>query len=293
MNELEMTNDFEENSDVTEGAVDLQEDNESREDDSDDGQEGFVDLQDPDEEDKEDVGEDAEDDASDPDGAVQEPPKQTREENAAIRAARLRAEREGYSRAEERANADIAKCGITNPYTGKLITSLAELNEYGEKIKRAKLEERAKKEGKDISVLEEEEANREFMTKMRKEHEAKSQPAGDNFMASDVLDFVEKHPEFANVEKLAALENNKSFRKFCGKRYGQEPLAELYDSYVEFIADVGNNSAAKSSSRTSRSTGAGGDGGDMLTPSERKALKEWNEAYPEMKMTPKEFKGRS
>lgn len=294
MNELEMTNDFEENSDVTEGAVDLQEDNESREDDSDDGHEGLVDLQNPDEEDEEDIGEDEEDDnSSDPEGAVQEPPKQTREENAAIRAARLRAEREGYEKAEEKANTDIARSGIVNPYTGKPFSSLKELNEYGDKVRRAKLEERAKKEGKDISVLEEEEANREFMTKMRKEHEAKSQPAGDNFMASDVLDFVEKHPEFANVEKLVALENNKSFRKFCGKRYGKEPLAELYDSYVEFVADVGNNSAAKSSSRTSRSTGAGGDGGDMLTPSERKALNEWNETFPEMKMTPKEFKSRN
>lgn len=293
MNELEMTNDFEENSDVTEGAVDLREDNESREDDSDDGQEGFVDLQDPDEEDEEDIGEDEEDDdSSDPEGAVQETRKQTREENAAIRAARLRAEREGYSRAEERANADIAKCGITNPYTGKLITNLAELNEYGEKIKRAKLEERAKKEGKDISVLEEEEANREFMTKMRKEHEAKSQPAGDNFMASDVLDFVEKHPEFANVEKLAALENNKSFRKFCGTRFGKEPLSELYDSYVEMVGTAGANAVAKNASRSARSTGAGGDGGDMLTPAERKSLNEWNEAFPEMKMTPKEFKSR-
>lgn len=294
MNELEMTNDFEENSDVTEGAVDLQEDNESREDDSDDGHEGFVDLQDPDEEDEEDIGEDEEDDnSSDPEGAVQEPPKQTREENAAIRAARLRAEREGYEKAEERANTDIARSGIVNPYTGKPFSSLKELNEYGDKVRRAKLEERAKKEGKDISVLEEEEANREFMTKMRKEHEAKNKPSSDNFVASDVLDFVNKHPEFASPEKLSSLENNKSFRTFCGSRYGVEPLSELYESYVEFVGETGKSAVVKSNSRTERSTGTGGDGGDMLTPSERKALKEWNEAYPEMKMTPKEFKSRN
>lgn len=293
MNELEMTNDFEfENSDVTEGAVDLPEDEESREDDFDDGHEGFVDLQDPDEDDEEDVGEDAEED-SEPEGAVQEPQKQTREENAAIRAARLRAEREGYAKKEAEVDKDILDSGILNPFTGKPFTSLAELRDYGKKAKRARLEERAKKEGKDISILEEEEANREYITKMRKEHEAKRIHSDDNFIASDVMDFVGKHPEFASPEKLSALENNESFRKFCGSRFGEEPLSELYDSYVDMIETAGANAVAKSTSRSARSTGAGGDGGDMLTPSERKALKEWNDAFPEMKMTPKEFKSRN
>ena len=294
MNELEMTNDFEyENSDVTEGAVDLQEDNESREDDSDDGQEGFVDLQNPDEEDEEDIGEDEEDDdSSDPEGAVQEPPRQTREENAAIRAARLRAEREGYEKAESNFGEEIAKSGILNPYTGKPFSSLKDFRDYSEKVKRARLEERAKKEGKDVSIVEEEELNREFISNMRKEREAKNNK--DNFIANDLQDFIKSHPEFATPEKLIALENNKTFRNFCGKRFGTEPLSELYDSYVDFMNSVSdsNNTEKKAASRSARSTSTGADGGDMLTPAERKSLNEWNEAFPEMKMTPKEFKSR-
>ena len=296
MNNTQNTAEYENDtySDVQEDVVDLPEDDESHEADyADDGQDDIVDHQeDLDDEEEGDVGEDAEDDASDPVGAVQEPPKQTRKENAAIRAARLRAEREGYTRAEEKLNADLAKSGITNPYTGKPITTLAELSEYSASVKRSELEERSKKEGKPISVLEEEEANREFMTKMRKEHEAKNKPSDGDFIASDVLDFVEKHPEFADGEKLIELENNKSFRTFCGSRYGREPLSELYDSYRDFVGKTGDSAVARSKSHAARSTGAGGDGGDMLTPSERKALNEWNEAFPEMKMTPKEFKSR-
>lgn len=278
---------------VLEEVVDLPMNENCDEDDSTDSQDSAVDYQDfASEDDGEgDVGEDAEED-SEPECAVQETPKQTRSENAAIRAARLRAEREGYTKAEKDMSDDIAKSGIINPYTGKPFESVAEFREYGKKVKRARLEERAKKEGKDISVIEEEEANREYITKMRKAQEEREAPSGNDFIASDVIDFVERYPEFSSPEKLSALENNKSFRAFCGSRFGREPLAELYASYLDITGEAGNAAVAKSTSRAARSTGTGGDGGDMLTPSERKALNEWNEAFPELKMTPKEFKSR-
>ena len=41
-----------------------------------------------------------------------------------------------------------------------------------------------------------------------------------------------------------------------------------------------------------RSTGSGGSGSEMLSAGQQAALKAWNDANPDMKMTAKEFLGR-
>ncbi|MBR5460655.1 MAG: hypothetical protein IKV53_07265 [Clostridia bacterium] len=291
MNEFNAT-EYEEGG-AQEGVVDLPTD-ESRDSDyeADDGREDFVDFQnDSDEDDSADIGEDAED--SDSDGAGRNSGNQSREENAAIRSARLRAEREARERAEAQANSDIAASGIINPYTKQPFKSTRELREYGEKVKRRQIEDRAKREGRSPEEVEEEILNREYITKMRKRSEASevSTPSED-FLRRDVLDFVEKHPEFDNAEKLEALENNKAFREFCGSRFGREPLAELYDSYVSLVGRAGDAAVAKSISRSARSTGSGNDGGERLSPEQKRSLDRWNADNPDMQMTPKEFLSR-
>ena len=259
---------------------------------TDDGQESFGNPQNLSQDDETDIGEDAEN--SDSDGAGQNSPVQTREENSAIRAARIRATREAEKAAAEKADREIAASGVINPLTKKPFKNMAEFREYGEKYRRAEIEERAKKEGRSVEELEEEDLNRRFITSLRKKEEETNTKRADtkSFIENDVLDFVEKFPEFDTAEKLSQLENNKSFREFCGTRFGREPLAELYASYVSIVGRAENAAIAKNTSRTARSTGSGGEGGASLTPGQKKTLDEWNAANPDMQMTPKEFLSR-
>lgn len=288
MNELNATEINE--SGAQEGVVDPYE---TREEEIDDEQEGVVDPQDSDEDDDADIGENADNNDSDSDSAGQNSKAQSREENATYKAVRLRAEREATAKAEAKANDDIAASGIINPYTNKPFKTTQELREYGEMVKKKQIEERAKKEGRSTEEVEEEVLNREFITKMRKKSEAEDKKSDNkDFLATDVLDFVEKHPEFNSPEKLSELENNKSFREFCGSRFGREPLAGLYESYVSLVGRAGDAAVAKSTSRSARSTSAGASGGERLSPSEQKALDRWNSENPDMQMTAKEFLSR-
>ena len=291
MSELK-TIEYDNTDDVQESVVDFPTDEESRDDDCvDDGQDNFVDYQNSSEDEGADIGEDA-DNESDSESAVQNSEKQSREENSAIRAARLRAERETEERLTSSFEREFVESGVVNPLTNKPFKSLQELRAYSAANRKQQLEARALREGKSVSEIEEEALNREFITNMRKKATESNTSSNSDFLQKDVMNFVEKHPEFNSPEKLSALENNKNFRDFCGSRFGREPLADLYDSYTSLIGHAGDVARAKSESRSARSTGSGNDGGEMLSPSEKRALDEWNENYPEMKMTPKEFKAR-
>lgn len=163
------------------------------------------------------------------DGAGQgEGQTNTRAENAAIRAARIRAQREAETRMGARLDEEIASSGVLNPYTGRPFANMKEFREYGKKLREAELTEQAKKTGKSVEELTEEEANRAFLTDLRRREEAKSAERAKTrerraFIENDVIDFVTKHPD-VDVEKL---ENNPSFRRFAGSRFGREPLSAL------------------------------------------------------------------
>lgn len=230
---------------------------------------------------------------------------QSREENAAIHAARLRAQRDAEAAAVAKATAKVDEeiagmKGLVNPYTQKPFRSFAELRDYNARVAKADIEKRARAEGKSVEELTEDEADRAFLTSLRKqmeqegkaaENERKAQEARRAFIEQDVLDFAEKYPD-VGVEGLTALENNKQFRQFCGSRFGREPLAELYGSYLSLMGDAASAAVRKAESRSARSTGAGTDGSAVLTPEQKKALDRWNRDNPEMKMTAKEFLGR-
>ena len=220
-------------------------------------------------------------------------PPQSREENAAIRAARLKASKEAREAAMREADAEIAAAGIENPYTKKPFASMREFREYAAQVKRARMEEEADRTGRSVEVLEEEEANRKFISSLRERAQAQErdepEQETESFVARDLRDFIEKYPEMQDPEKLEALEKNKSFRRFCGSRFGKEPLAELYESFQELVGESGAAAVAKAASKNDRSTGGGSSGGVTLTPSQKKELEAWNRANPDMLMTEQEF----
>lgn len=304
MFELNATEDMELHSGAQEGVVDSPEESQTGGDAALDDRDGAVDRQMEDgAEESSYTGEgDAEEDSAASDGADREEEKrQTREDNAAIRAARLRAQREAEARAEARAaaraNEEIRASGVINPYTGKPFESMEEFRAYGKRVREAERAELAKKTGRSVEELEEEEKNRAFISKMRKAEEARA--AADEaeaknraFVENDVLRFVERYPEFSSVEKLEELENNKTFRAFCGSRFGKEPLAELYGSYISVVGTAGSAAVAKAAGKASRSTGGGGRGAETLSPAQQRSLDKWNAENPDMQMTAKEFLSR-
>ncbi|MBR2365907.1 MAG: hypothetical protein IKC50_00315 [Oscillospiraceae bacterium] len=220
-------------------------------------------------------------------------PKQTREENAAIRAARLKASKDAREAALREADAEIAAAGIENPYTKKPFSSMKEFKEYAAQVKRARLEEEADRTGRTVEELEEDAENRAFLSRLRKQIQWQEMgefaQGEESFVSRDLRDFVEKHPEMNSPEKLEALENNKAFRRFCGSRFGKEPLAELYEAFQDLVGTSGAAAVAKAASKNDRSTGGGSSGGVTLTPSQKRELDEWNRANPDMPMTEREF----
>lgn len=117
---------------------------------------------------------------------------------------------------------------------------------------------------------------------------AMKRAAQKEFFERDAQDFLKKHPE-VDIVKLDA---TPMFRRFCGSRYGMESLAKLYEDYREIVNDAENAVRAAVQSRSKRSTGSGGGGGDILTAKQRASLEAWNRANPDMKMTAREFLNR-
>ena len=109
------------------------------------------------------------------------------------------------------------------------------------------------------------------------------------WIAEDAAAFVEAYPE----ADLAKLDGDARFRRFCGSRYGREPLKYLYADWLELTGAAAREAAAKSASKSERSTGTGGGAGaDTLTAAQQRDLDEWNRSFPNMRMTAKEYLSR-
>ena len=92
---------------------------------TDDGEEGTTDPED-------NPTKEAEPKTEEPEVKVR--PEQSREENAAIRAARLRARREAETEAQRAAEERFTRAGIVNPQTGKPFGSLKEWEDYASAV---------------------------------------------------------------------------------------------------------------------------------------------------------------
>lgn len=214
--------------------------------------------------------------------------------NSAMKASRLQGRREAETSLRKQYDEGIAKAGIMNPSTGKPFANLSEFTAYGDQRREEKIREDAKAAGKSVEEYREELADSEFVRSERKKAEEndrlkKAEQSARDFAAKDAKDFQERYPDV----DLAQLERDKSFLKFAKGRLYKEPLADIYEDFVEFSEESERTALARKESRDARSTGAGGSSKDVtLSAAEQRTLNEWNERNPDMKMTAKEFKGR-
>ena len=110
------------------------------------------------------------------------------------------------------------------------------------------------------------------------------------FIADDAREFARRFPE----ADLAGLDASESFRRFCGSRYGREPLSELYADYLEVAGGALRAAQARGESRAARSTGSGGSGSyEALNARQQSELDAWNRACPQMKMSAREYLSRN
>ena len=221
-----------------------------------------------------------------------EPAKQSREDNARFQAARKAGEAAGFKKAQERYSAAVAKLGLTDPDGGGAIDSLDVLETYADKTRTERLKKAAAESGRTVEELEEEEDAKQVVRKQKRERAEKEKAEAEakrqsDWVAQDAAAFLRDHPD-VDISKLDA---NEKFRRFCGSRYGREPLSELYADWQELVGeDAAAKAVEKSAKKAERSTGAGGGGvSDGLTAAQQRELDEWNRNYPQMKMTAKEF----
>lgn len=240
----------------------------------------------------EETGAEAEGSAGEKKQEAAEPARQSREENARYQAARKAGEAAGFKKAAERYGAAVAKLGLSDPDGGGAIDSLDVLESYADKTRAARLKKAAAESGRTVEDLEEEEDAKEVVRRQKREKAEKEKAEAEakrqsDWVAQDAAAFLREHPD-VDLRKLDA---NDKFRRFCGSRYGKEPLGDLYDDWKELVGeDAAAKAVEKSAAKAERSTGAGGGGvSDGLTAAQQRELDEWNRNYPQMKMTAKEF----
>ena len=225
---------------------------------------------------------------------AEEKKPQTKTENAAIKAARVRAQHEAEARMRQQFDDEIASSGAINPYTGEPFHSFQEFRAYGQRYQKEQLEEQSKATGRSVQELEEEAKNRAYLSKKRKEEEGKKarnskQQEEQMRLLADALVFQGKYPG----ADIGQLERDKKFRKFCGNRLYKEPITNLYEDYLELVSDAQETGKAKAAGKQQRGTGGGTGGqGVTLTAAQQRELDAWNREFPEMKMTAKEFAAR-
>lgn len=221
--------------------------------------------------------------------------RQTQADNRRYQAARHAGEQAGYERAMEEVNRRISRAGMRDPGTGETIRDIDGLENYSRVFRAQQIQARAKAEGRSVAEITAEEEDRDYIREARQERDAKKKQEAEEeklqrWIAQDAAAFAEAYPDV----DLAKLDENKAFRRFCGSRYGREPLADLYGDWLDIAKEAQLGAVAKSESKATRSTGAGGgSGSETMTAAQQRALDEWNRSYPNMKMTAKEFLSRT
>ena len=235
---------------------------------------------------------DGQEPAEDPGDGGREPQKQTHADNAAARAARLRAQRETEERVNREVDAEIAAMGLIDPYTNQPIRTRQQLNAYSRAAQEAQIRERAEQENRPAEEIRREMEDRRLAEQKRKEmDDEKSRTDAERkqkeFLQEDAADFMERYPSVDIIK----LQGNADFREFCGSRFGKEPLGDLYESYMKLFGKA--SAKGKAESKAARGVGGGtGTAGSGLTAAQQKELDAWNRENPDMKMTAKEFLSR-
>lgn len=203
----------------------------------------------------------------------------TAEENRRIAAARRR-ERQ---RAADDLDAEIAGKGYTGA-DGKPITSKKEMFAYFEAQQEQALAAEAKRQNRSVEELRRENAERAAGRKAMQAQ--KSEREINDFMQRDLAEFAENYPE---VNAAGILKQGSRFLKFCGSRFGKESMSDLYADYLGFSGADTKRSSADSKSERGTGSGSGNAGKNTLTADQKKALDEWNNTFPGMRMTEDEY----
>ncbi len=110
-----------------------------------------------------------------------------------------------------------------------------------------------------------------------------------NDLTMEAESFREKYPDV----DLLRLEQEGTFRKFCGSRLYKEPTEQLYEDYLAFTKESEERAERRAADRVRRSTGSGsGKAATGLSHSQQKELEEWNRSFPGMRMSAREFRER-
>lgn len=186
-----------------------------------DVQEPVVEVQEPNEEVNAELGEQGE--AADPqteevqsDSTETAQQIQTREDNTAAKAARLRAEQETAERLQKEYNANIAGMGLVNPFTQKPITTLEGMAEYTEQARQAQLREQSEHLGVPFEQLEQQyQAQQETARQLAEVQAEKDRLAGElaqvrqaeleRKLSDDLTALKQTYPELKDVKHITEI----------------------------------------------------------------------------------------
>ena len=102
---------------------------------------------------------------------------------------------------------------------------------------------------------------------------------------NEIKSFQEAYPDV----DLDSLNDSPKFIKFVKNHTGS--LADIYEQYVDLLGETEKELITKVKNSEDRSTGGGNSrsNGMSMSAEQKQSLEEWNERYPHLRMTPKEF----
>ena len=164
-----------------------------------------------------------------------EPPKNdgkplTKEQNSENARRRREAERQKEIQAA-REQAIIETLGVKNPYTNEEMKDSADVQEY---LTMKEIESQGGDPLADYSKFQKAK-EKEKIAKQTKEQEEQE------WYRKDTEDFIAKHPE-VNLDTLI---QDKQFQTFASGKVGTLPLSEIYEGYMELVAEFDKRSKQK------------------------------------------------
>lgn len=136
----------------------------------------------------------------------QKPVVQSREENAALKATRLRTAQETEAKVYKQVNDNIARAGMINPYTNTPILTIEDMDAYTEAAQQAQLQAQAEQSGIPLEKLQAEyEEKKELERKLealQSENETYKQKEISRVLSDDLSELQKKYPELVNTKDV-------------------------------------------------------------------------------------------
>lgn len=208
------------------------------------------------------------------------PAEQTPEQNAAFAAARRRAEAQAAVRSQAEQDALVERIyrGQTNPYTGKPIRSVRDLNEYEQQYQ----QDQMRQAGIDPSVLNQMIENNPAVQQARQMTAKMQQEEGQRYIEGQVAEIGKVDPAIKSFSDLTKAETFPQFDAMVRRGYS------LVDAYkiANFDRLTGQRAAAAKQQALNSVNGknhlnptkGAGNGEDVVVPEETMAM--YRSAFP-------------